>query len=611
MVRCLGMLLILALLLSGCAGNNAEPPAPVDDTVDPNASFATLYVPNSEIELATDGAVRSFKPNNAGYYGCIVAEEGLFLLSNFEGKGELAFYTGKNLEKSQTVSLGADVMPGEGQVRITEQGIGYFDQPNKAMVFLNMELMEIGRMTLPEDVGSDLWISPDWQAVYYCTEKGICVMDMQTGIVRLLKEQSAFRQEITGGYGNGEALRYELERVEDEKIVQLIDTTSGLVLQEGEYLNTLSAQNGSYFMVKTERDLLQFRYGKGDDHYLLWPEEVTGQAEMVFENNAVVMIENTEDQTALAYYDLKTGKRLSKVSLPGITQVWGLSGDGKTGLWLFGQDADGNKMLYHWDASKNAENDEAVYTEPKYTQENVDTDGLTQLKQETAAMGEKFGVNILIYDDAMGSAPVDFVFTPEYMTQIYDKYLPQLENLLSAFPQEFYTQGVKSPVQFLLVQKITGDAASGAHGHTNALQYWNGDVPVIALVLDENLEESFYHGVYHYLETRLLSKSSALYEWNKYNPADFTYDDSYLTNLDRTDMTYLEEESRYFIDLFSMSYAREDRASIFEHACMPGNEELFRNSGIQIKLQRICKAIREAYSLKNVETVFPWEQYLK
>ena len=611
MVRCLGVLLILALLLCGCAGESPEPTAPPEGPIGPAVSVPNLYVPQSEMELATNGAVRSFKPKNTGYYGCIATEKGLLLIGQFDGVGELALYTGEKLEVSQSISLGADVILGEGQIQVTDQGIGYFDKANKAMVFLNMDLMESGRMTLPEDVLSDVWLSPDWKTVYYCSDKGICVMDMQTGIARVLKEQSAFRQEITGGFGNGEALRYELERTEGETVVQLIDTTSGLVLQEGEYLNSLCTQSDRYFIAKSERNVMQFRYGKNDVHYFLWPEETSAQPQMLFENNAVVMVETTEDQTALVYYDLNTGKRLNRVNLPGITEIWGLSGDGKTGVWLFGKDTDGDELLYHWDATVNAETDETVYTEPRYTQEFVDSEGLSQLKQDAAALGEKFSVDILIYDDAIAAAPVDYVFTPEYMTQIYDYCLPQLDELLSAFPQEILTQGIKSKIQFLLVQKITGDPVKGGLAQTGALQFWNGDIPVIALVLDENLEQSFYHGVYHYMETRLLSKSSAIYEWHKYNPAGFTYDNSYLTNLDRTDMTYVEGEKQYFIDLFSMSYAREDRARIFEYACMPGNEELFQVPGIQTKLQRICKAIREAYGLKNVETVFPWEQYLK
>ena len=133
---------------------------------------------------------------------------------------------------------------------------------------------------------------------------------------------------------------------------------------------------------------------------------------------------------------------------------------------------------------------------------------------------------------------------------------------------------------------------------------------MIELVLDENLERNFYHGMYHFLETRILSNSSALYEWNTLNPKDFAYDNNYITNQERTDISYIEGEQRYFIDVFSMSYAKEDRARIFEYACMPGNEEVFKSPTLQEKLRRIRDGICTAYGLKAGEAASLWEQYL-
>jgi hypothetical protein len=515
------------------------------------------------------------------------------------------------LEQIKSIRLGQGTVPEIGQMQINDRGIGYFDSARKSMVFLNKDLMEIGRMSLPEDMDGNAWLTPDWKTVYYCSAKGICTMDMQSGISRLLKEQDAFRQELTGVFGNGEVLRYELERTEGETAFQLLDAKSGMVLQEGEYLNSLCTRNDHYFITKSDRDLLQLRFGKGEDHHILWALETSAQPHMLFDNNAIVMVKIAEEQTDLAYYDLETGKRLSEVTLPGITGIWGLTGDAQKGVWLFGKSGDGKEMLYRWNAAEKPAEDETVYTEPLYSQEFVDAEGLAQLKLDAAALGEKYGVEILIFDDAAAVAQPDYVFTQEYMTQMYDLYLPKLEELLASCPKEIFTQGIKSKVRFALVQKITGEPAWGGLEQTGNLQFWEGNVPVIALVLDENLKQNFCHGVYHYMETRLLSKSSALYEWHKYNPKGFTYDNSYLANLDRTDMTYVEGDKRYFIDLFSMSYAKEDRARIFEYACMPGNEDLFKIPAIQTKLQRICKGIREAYGLNKVETVFPWEQYLK
>lgn len=55
-----------------------------------------------------------------------------------------------------------------------------------------------------------------------------------------------------------------------------------------------------------------------------------------------------------------------------------------------------------------------------------------------------------------------------------------------------------------------------------------------------------------------------------------------------------------------MSYAREDRARIFEHAMIDGDEALFQSELLQKKLAAICLAIRAVYG----DAAYPWEQYL-
>ena len=90
----------------------------------------------------------------------------------------------------------------------------------------------------------------------------------------------------------------------------------------------------------------------------------------------------------------------------------------------------------------------------------------------------------------------------------------------------------------------------------------------------------------------------------------FVYDNDYLSNLHRQDTQYLEGEGRYFIDMFSMSFAREDRARIFEFAATGGNEALFRSKPMQAKLSTLCEAIRKAFDLTKYQEPLPWEQYL-
>ena len=611
MARCLCVLLMLALLLGGCAAQSAEPTIPTDTSPGPEISApAGLYVPQSAVELATNGAVRSFKLENGNYFDCAVVGEELILMHTNEETGTFTLYQGENLEQVRTINLGANVAPTRQQMQINDQGIGYIDSQTKAVVFLNHDFVEIGRMYLPQEITGGAWLTPDWKSVYFCTEKGIHEMDLQTGISRLLLEQKAFSQEITGGFGDGEVLRYVLEVTEGQKETILIDAKTGMTIKSGLTFNDLITEGQQYFLPQMIRGVRQLRFGNGETHQVLWPAEVTAKPVMLFANNAMVMVESAEQQISLSYYDLETGRRDSVITLAGVTEVWGLQGDGKGGVWLFARDAENVQWLYHWDSAKSATEDETVYTEPFYTLEAPNTEVLAQVAQNAQAVGNKFGIDILVWQDAAATAPADQFFTAEHMTQIYDYYLPRLDQTLSIFPEGTLTQSAQK-LQIVLVKEIAGEPAWGTLAQSDMVQFWNGDTAVVAVTMTENFERDLYHGIYLALETRMLSKSSAIYEWFRLNPADFSYDNSYITNLDRWNTTYITGDSMYFIDLFSMSYAKEDRATIFEYACMPGNGDYFRTAAMQEKLKRICKGIREAYGLKKVETAFMWEQYLQ
>lgn len=606
MLRYLGVLLVLAMLLCGCVQSVPESTPPTENLNPPK--ITGLYVPDSAIEQATDGAVRAFKPED-GCYGCAVVGDELLLMGTKGEEGTLSFYDGEYLEEVKTVTLGEKVAPSLEQIQIGTQGIGYFDGENKDVVFLNPDLVEIGRMHLPKELQGDAWLSADWQTVYYCTNQGIHAMNLQSGISRLLKAQEAVTQELTGLLSNGKVLRCVIELTEGKPQTQLIDAQTGLLLHEGTDFNTLRTQGAAYFLNQMNRGVRQLHFGNGEDQQILWPAEVNADPIMLFANNAIVMVESAE-QMSLSYYDLETGLRSSSVNLTAVTEVWGMQGDGENGIWMLGKDADGALWIYHWDTTKSASSDTADYTAPRYTKENPDSDGLAMAAQKAVELGKKFGVEILIWKDAAATAPEKQVFTEEHETQLYEAYLAKLEQALSVFPEGFFSKVADQKLKIALVQSITGELTKTTLAKADCVQFYSGNTPVVAVTLGEDFERNLYHGVYLAIETRVLSKSSALYEWFRINPKGFMYDDSYITNQSRTDTTYLEGGNKYFIDLFSMSFAKEDRATIFEYACMPGNEDCFQTWAMQQKLKKICNGIREAYGLKKAEGKFLWEQYL-
>jgi len=124
-------------------------------------------------------------------------------------------------------------------------------------------------------------------------------------------------------------------------------------------------------------------------------------------------------------------------------------------------------------------------------------------------------------------------------------------------------------------------------------------------------EKALYHELCHLIDTQVFSESNAYDEWDRLNPRDFEYDYDYLTNLERTSQEYLQDHCRSFIDMYSMSFPKEDRARIMEYAMTEGNEHLFRSPMLQAKLALLCIGIREAFQLENCEDPLPWEQYLQ
>lgn len=612
MVRWLGTILVLTLLLTGCAQNATDP---TDNTIEsiqgvqPPASSG-IYVPQAPVERETSGAVRYFK-TDAGIYGCVVLGDDLVLLRQNGGAGELVLYSGNDLNAVKTLSLGIGVLPKPEQLQISRQGIGYFDSVSSSIVFLNTDLLETGRIHLSEKVLGNTWLTPDWKMAYYCTGKGIFALDLKTGISRCLMEQSAKYQEITGVMGNGEFLRYQFGPTEEEITVQLIKADSGVTAREGDYLNGLITWQNRYFLPQQIGPVFQLRFGRGEDHRVLWPKEATARSVPLLQDDSIVLVQDNESASVLTYYDLYTGRRSAEVTLKGITGINSLCADGNGGVWLLGKDVSGNQAFYHWDCRKSALSDGGYYIASFFSEENPDLAGLAQWKQNAAEQSDRLGADFLLWQDAVKLAPEGYTFEGEYMTQAYDKLWPSLEKAMSAFPDGFLsTASGNGKVKIGLVKNIVGDSLWGNQTNPSVIQFWDGDTPVIVLQMSDHLERDFYHGVSLLIETRVLVKTTSYYEWHKVNPGGFKYDNSYIENLNRVDTALTEGENRYFIDLFSMSYAKEDRASIFEYACMDGNEEYFQSSNIQAKLRRICKGIRNAFGLKQVEETFLWEQYL-
>ena len=184
---------------------------------------------------------------------------------------------------------------------------------------------------------------------------------------------------------------------------------------------------------------------------------------------------------------------------------------------------------------------------------------------------------------------------------------------LSRYPKALLTETAAhfDSLKLCLVQSVTGIAGENSLSTATGIQFLNGSDAHVVLAAGEYMEQALYHELFHVMETHILSHSSALDRWNELNPAGFSYDLDHSANARRNSGVYLDTETRAFIDTYSMSFPREDRARIFEYAMLEDSGHLFASKIMQQKLRAICTGIREAYGLEKSKDIFPWEQYLQ
>lgn len=142
------------------------------------------------------------------------------------------------------------------------------------------------------------------------------------------------------------------------------------------------------------------------------------------------------------------------------------------------------------------------------------------------------------------------------------------------------------------------------------MQFLEGTDAYVAITVGKYAQQALYHELFHVMETHIFNNSIAFDQWDTLNPSGFTYSYGHAANESRDSGIYLQSDLRAFIDAYSMSFPKEDRARVMEYAMLPGQEVLFDAPALQAKLQALCAGIREAYGLEKSEETFLWEQYL-
>ena len=614
--------LVLFLVLSVLWGCDAPPEPETLPATEPEGTVVAtdptvpsgLYSPDSPLELATSGALRVFPLSDIHARNIRFLGEDLLLFSG-DGHTVLTVLSGAERYIAAEAELPCRISPEDPSCLITADRITYYDSASHGLVTLDRDLTEISRIPLPEDITGRVALSPDCSCLYYCTDDAIRILDPESGESRLLIRMDFVQQELVDIHCDGTVLECSVADPEGYFRTRFLSTQDGSLLYETDQDLTVHTSGDFYFSARNHGFLTELIAGSAgyDPSLLLTKHEnprflpVSGTA------SPLLMTYDTEnDSLQLDFYDLESGVFRHQLRIPGTPELINAAVNSGGDLWLLFFDPGSQSYYLGLWSPQSAPEDAASLLLPL---QPASPSLLDECTGRASAISEKYGIQILLLDQAADAAPWDYDLIPEDRIAFITYQLKELEQTLALYPDGFLKKLVAEipggNLYICLVGEILGLPNSGALESATGIQYWDSEANAyIALIPHGDLAQNLFHELFHVIESRVYCNSNLYDDWQKLNPEDFSYDFDYLHNLSRTETALISGADRAFIDLYSMSYPKEDRARIMEYAMMPENEDIFASSILQQKLRTLCLGIRDAFNLKFPEEPPLWEQYL-
>lgn len=600
---------LLCLLLCGCARQASSTlPETVPETQALSA-MAGLYDPDHPLEAAYPGLVRSYPLTLRKVHGIRTLGNDLMVLSGY-GSTTMTLFTGDDLYETASLTLDFQLQQEDPSLQVHEKAISYFDPIQQATIVLDHSLQEIRRIAAPEGLTGKPILSSGEDILYYCTGWSVVAWDLESGIRRTVKELSYESQELTALHLNGQILEC---TIQNNGVASKLLLSADLGVEQGSLPEDalLSTGDSQFFATITSGYQTLLLFGGSDaSPDLLLPNEIWQQQFYLPEDHAAVTVSSSEDGTQLNYYELNTGILRSSLTLDALQTPKSIVNSKGHSIYILAYDPDADcDILYRWDVlrQKPDPNNVTTYTTDYRNADNPDVQALEACREHARNIGEKYGITVHVWEDALGVQPWDYQFQPEVLAPVLEKELTLLEQRLAQYPESLLQQTKShfTGLTICLVRQITGTEDAQSLNSATGIQFFEDNEAYVVITTGKHSEQALYHELYHVMETHILTESAALDRWESLNPAGFVYGDT-SQNAD----VYLQGQTRAFVDRYSMTALKEDRARVLENAMRQGKEEIFQSEYMQRKLNALCTAIREAYRLKKHPEVLPWEQYL-
>lgn len=580
-------LVTLCLLLCGC-GQQTLPDVP--DSILPPA-VKEIRPPEEP-----GGDVQKKPLNLTSVQGLRTFEENLLLFCGTETT-TLTLLDSATLEICASSQLSFFLDSQDPSLQTHPDGsLSFYHPLEEATVVLNASLEEVQCIPMPgAAIGAPI-LSEDGSTLFYCTASHLRAWNRETSIRRCIKELLPENTTLVDVLMNGTVLQCQTG---DETI--FLSADDGHVLYRNNGTISIDSDGPQYYASFQAGLRELFVFGQGEiSGQMLIPEELSGNAMFLPECSALLTTASPSGSVQeLTLYDLTTGYRIASMALASHQQLL----DGvcvRNTIYLLIQQ--GNSfVLYLWTPQRSSE-DNVSRVFPCVSGED-----LSSCRTAADALEARYGIQLLLGQEAADAAPWNYNVTPEHFPPLIQQELALLEKALSSLSAEILQQ-TASHFQEVRLCLVRDFASMDSPIDDAGALVLDGNTATILLPLGASSGAELYRQLFHLMEIHIFGKSNVFDNWNDLNPAGFQYDYDYTSNALRDSGVYLFGDLRAFVDTFSMSYPREDRASIFALAMEPGQEMLFQSTGMQKKLQAVCTGIRDAYSLQSS---YPWEQYLE
>ena len=610
MKRWLTVLTVLLLLLGGCAEERPpETAAPsTAATAAPVEPDSGLYNPNHLITQASGGTIAAYPLDQGGYSLIPMGEKQLLVRIDQDAQqAQLILLSGETgMKEAETLVSNVEIAE---HIWAVDNKIACYDSVQNAIVMLEGRLREVERIPLPKEKITSLQLDPSLTVAYYTAEDRICAFDLQTGISRLVRRVADREPELFGPNTDG-MLRCRYETDEKSIIYELLSSQDGRSYYSGTNEEQLYMVGDTWFLHHTDGPVQQLIYHSGTKIQEFRPaaqEPILHWT--VLEDGSLLTVHEKEPGILLELYDLEKGHRVASTVLKNAS-VSGVTGDGKEVWFVAGDADDGSDVLCRWNPEKSAvQPTECFY--PYYSEENPDVQGLAECAAIAQQLGDAYGITVSL--EAPAALLESYHFQEEYQVPAIREALGVLEEVLAQFPENFYKRIFRvTENKSFHISLVRGVMA--ANGETvpdgNGLQAWVKGDSYIVLPVGEDTLSQCYHQLWHLAETYVMNRNSFLDTWETMNPEGFSYLERYPVDPEKVVESYMSGPQMAFINAYSMTYPREDRATFFEYAIQPGNKALFESETMQLKLNTLCWSIRRAFKWEESKEIFAWEQYL-